>query len=112
MVSYLLEKSKNSWNPLESRELSICIVGRLSISKSHKEILYALQELTESLKQKERVNFLGSIPNKDIWKIFSKCFASISASKSEAFGIVNIEPLREATPVIYTNTEGSKGYHS
>ena len=131
-LPYLLEKSKNSWNPIEDREFSICIVGRLSISKGHKELLYAfndcikenpklkllivgdgpekksLQELTESLRQKEHVNFLGNIPNKDIGKIFSKCFASISASKSEAFGIVNIESLREGTPVICTNTEGSK----
>ena len=67
-----------------------------------------MQKLTESLKQKNRVAFLGNIPNRDIGAIFSKCFASISASKSEAFGIVNIESLREGTPVICTNTEGAK----
>ena len=104
----------------------------MSLSKGHKNLLYAfnecikinpklkllivgdgpekntLQKLTESLKQKNRVAFLGNIPNRDIGTIFSKCFASISASKSEAFGIVNIESLREGTPVICTNTEGAK----
>ena len=132
VLPYLLEKSKNNWEPLDKREFSICIVGRLSLSKGHKNLLYAfneclktnpklnllivgngpekntLQKLTESLKQKNRVAFLGNIPNRDVGAIFSKCFASISASKSEAFGIVNIESLREGTPVICTNTEGAK----
>ena len=132
VLPYLLEKSKNNWKPIEKREFSICIVGRLSLSKGHKNLLYAFNEcikidpklkllivgdgpekntllkLTESLKQKDHVAFLGNIPNRDIGAIFSKCFASISASKSEAFGIVNIESLREGTPVICTDTEGSK----
>tara|TARA_B100002019_G_scaffold268269_1_gene260049 strand:- start:542 stop:1639 length:1098 start_codon:yes stop_codon:yes gene_type:complete len=132
VLPYLLEKSKNNWKPFDERDYSICIVGRLSLSKGHKNLLYAfneciktnpklkllivgdgpeknsLQKLTESLKQKSRVAFLGNIPNSDIGAIFSKCFASISASKSEAFGIVNIESLREGTPVVCTNTEGAK----
>ena len=132
VLPYLLEKSKNNWKPIEKREFSICIVGRLSLSKGHKNLLYAfnecikidpklkllivgdgpekktLQKLTKSLKQKSHVVFLGNIPNRDIGTIFSKCFASISASRSEAFGIVNIESLREGTPVICTNTEGTK----
>jgi len=132
VLPYLLEKSKNKWKPIDKRELSICIVGRLSLSKGHKNLLYefnecikivpklkllivgdgpeknTLQKLTESLNQNNRVAFLGNIPNKDIGTIFSNCFASISASKSEAFGIVNIESLREGTPVICTNTEGAK----
>jgi glycosyltransferase involved in cell wall biosynthesis len=132
VLPYLLEKSKNNWKPIEKREFSICIVGRLSLSKGHKNLLYAfnecikidpklkllivgdgpekktLQKLTKSLKQKSHVVFLGNIPNRDIGTIFSKCFASISASRSEAFGIVNIESLREGTPVICTNTEGAK----
>ena len=52
--------------------------------------------------------FLGPIPNKDIGKLFSNCLLSISASKSEAFGIVNIESFRSGTPIICTKTEGSK----
>ena len=132
VLPYLLEKSKNNWTPFNEREFSICIVGRLSLSKGHRDLLSAfnecikinpklnllivgdgpekntLRKLTKSLNQKNRVTFLGNIPNKDIGTIFSKCFLSISASKSEAFGIVNIESLREGTPIICTNTEGSK----
>ena len=33
---------------------------------------------------------------------------SISASKSEAFGIVSIESLKEGTPILSTDTEGSR----
>ena len=132
VLPYLLEKSKNNLLPFGKRDYSICIVGRLSKSKGHKDLLYAfndcikeypklkllivgdgpekkfLQKLTQSLNQKNRVVFLGNVANKNIGSVFSKCFASISASKSEAFGIVNIESLREGTPVICTNTEGSK----
>jgi len=132
VLPYLLEKSKNNWRPFGKRDYNVCIVGRLSLSKGHKDLLYAfndcinefpklkllvvgdgsekesLQKLTKTLNQKNRVIFLGNVANKDIGSIFSKCFASISASKSEAFGIVNIESLREGTPVICTKTEGSK----
>tara|TARA_B100000900_G_scaffold334798_1_gene296175 strand:+ start:1228 stop:2325 length:1098 start_codon:yes stop_codon:yes gene_type:complete len=132
VLPYLLEKSKNPWKPKDKREFSICIVGRLSLSKGHENLIYAfneciktnpklkllivgdgpekntLRKLTESLKQKGHVAFLGNIPNRDIGAIFSKCLVSISASKSEAFGIVNIESLREGTPIICTNTEGAK----
>tara|TARA_A100001011_G_C14287517_1_gene834515 strand:+ start:563 stop:1651 length:1089 start_codon:yes stop_codon:yes gene_type:complete len=132
VLPYLLEKSKNNYKPFEDRDFSICIVGRLSFSKGHQDLLYAfndckekypklklliigdgkekntLQKLTESLGLEGHVTFLGDIPNKNIGKIFSRCLASISASKSEAFGIVNIEALREGTPIFCTNTEGSQ----
>ena len=132
VLPYLLKQSTNHWRPLNEREFNICIVGRLSLSKGHQDLLYAfsdckkihpklklliagdgiekenLQKLTMSLGIKKHVAFLGDIPNEDIGEIFSRCFASISASKSEAFGIVNIESLWEGTPIICTNTEGSQ----
>ena len=132
VLPYLLKESKNNLRPREERKFNICIVGRLSKSKGHKDLLHAfnncidefpklkllivgdgpekkpLQNLAKSLGQKNRIVFLGNISNKDVGSIFSKCFASISASKSEAFGIVSIESLREGTPIICTSTEGSK----
>ena len=44
VLPYLLEKSKNNWEPFDKREFSICIVGRLSLSKGHKNLLYAFNE--------------------------------------------------------------------
>ena len=67
-----------------------------------------LKNLSRLLKVDKHIKFVGSVPNKDIGKIFSKCLASISASKSEAFGIVSIESLKEGTPILSTDTEGSR----
>ena len=132
VLPYLLRNSKNNWKPLEDRDHSICIVGRLSLSKGHADLLHAfnackeiypdlklliigdgpekhtLEKLTAFLELSGNVSFLGNIPNSSIGPIFSRSLASISASKSEAFGIVNIESLREGTPIICTRTEGSK----
>ena len=60
------------------------------------------------MKINKNVIFYGNISNKKINKIFSNSLASISASRSEAFGIVSIESLREGTPLLCTDTEGSK----
>jgi len=129
---YLLKKSDFEYKNFNSREFSVCIVGRLALSKGHKNLLYAfsdclnmhpklkliivgdgpekekLESLSQSLNLKNHVIFSGFIPNKDIDKLFSNCLISISASKSEAFGIVNIESFRAGTPIICTKTEGSK----
>ena len=51
---------------------------------------------------------MNHIPNEKLHNIYSNALCSISASKSEAFGIVNIESLREGTPIICTKTEGSR----
>ena len=67
-----------------------------------------LKNLSRLLKIDKHIKFMGSVPNKDVGKIFSKCLASISASKSEAFGIVSIESLKEGTPILSTYTEGSR----
>jgi len=132
VLPYLIKQTKNKWKNYKERDKSICIVGRLAISKGHKELLYAfkdcehnhpklkllivgdgpekknIQNLVKDMKLEKSVIFIGNIPNKKINTIFSKCLVSISASKSEAFGIVNIESLREGTPIICTNTEGAK----
>ena len=132
VLPYLLEKKKKAKRNYKIRERKICIVGRLSPSKGHKDLLYSfadckkklsdlklmivgdgpeeknLKNLTKSLDLNKDVEFLGAIPNKNIGKIFSKCLVSVSSSKSEAFGIVNIESLKEGTPIICTETEGSQ----
>jgi len=131
VLPYLLRQSKENRKNFNDRSYSICIVGRLALSKGHKELLYSfsdcknqhpklklfivgdgpekkeLEKLAKNLKINKKVIFYGDIPNKNINKIFSNSLVSISASRSEAFGIVNIESLREGTPVLCTETEGS-----
>ncbi len=80
-------------------ELKLLIIG----SGSEKQNL--LKEV-KNLGLEKNVEFLGEVPNKEIDHYFSNSLISISASKHEAFGFVNIEALREGTPVISTKTAG------
>ena len=132
VMPYLLKDDNRPKKKFKEREKKICIVGRLAPSKGHKKLLHSfascrdihknidllivgdgpeeknLKNLASSLRVDKHIKFVGSVPNKDIGGIFSKCLASISASKSEAFGIVNIESLKEGTPILSTDTEGSR----
>ena len=132
VLPYLIKETKTDYKNYNNRNFSICIVGRLAPSKGHQELLLAFQnslkkhpklkliivgegfeknnllKLSEKLKIKNNIIFFDNIPNENINKIFSKSLISISASKSEAFGIVNIESLRNGTPIICTKTEGAK----
>ena len=63
--------------------------------------------LTKKLKIFENVIFLGNVPNNKIGDYFSKSLVNISSSIDEAYGLVNIEALREGTPLICTRTAGS-----
>ena len=132
VMPYLLEDDNRPKKKFKDREKKICIVGRLAPSKGHKELLYSfanckdihknidllivgdgpeeknLKDLSRLLKVDKHIKFVGSVPNKEVGDIFSNCLASISASKSEAFGIVSIESLKEGTPILSTYTEGSR----
>ena len=127
----LLENSILKYKSFQERENSICIVGRLHPSKGHRELLYLFKNclqnypdlklkiigdgylkpeliaLSKKINIYESIVFTGNIPNKKINKIFSSSLISISASIDEAYGLVNIEALREGTPLICTKTAGS-----
>ncbi len=127
----LIKESKIKYKLFQERENCITIVGRLHPSKGHKELFYLFKEcikekpnlklkiigdgylkqdliaLAKNLKIKENVIFLGKVPNEKINKIFSSSLISISSSIDEAYGLVNIESLREGTPLICTKTAGS-----
>ncbi|NJB81749.1 glycosyltransferase [Wenyingzhuangia aestuarii] len=114
------------------RDQSITIVGRLNKSKGHQGLIVQfkqllsvypsiklniigtgplendLRNLVSELNLCSNVVFHGNVPNDLIASFFSKTLIGISASFSEAFGWVNIEALREGTPIISTPTEGAK----
>ena len=50
---------------------------------------------------------MGFIPNDSVDIIYRSALASISSSMQEAYGLNNIEALREGTPLICTKTAGS-----
>ncbi len=132
ILPYLIEEKKTKYSNYKTRSFSICIVGRLTPSKGHYNLLNAfkrtlkihpdlklyiigdgeekssLTKLSKDLDIFENTIFTNHMPNKKIHTIYSNNLCSISASKSEAFGIVNIESLREGTPIICTKTEGSR----
>lgn len=128
----LIEKSKLKYKHFQERENCITIVGRLHPVKGHRELFYLFKEcikerpniklkivgdgflkqdlitLAKDLNIIENLVFLGNIPNEKISEIFSSSLIGISSSIDEAYGLVNIESLREGTPIICTKTAGSK----
>lgn len=129
--SYLIKASELIYKSKEERAPHITLVGRFNDSKGHSKFLEQFEQLLEQfpsiilnligtgpLEEKlkiqckkqgiqESVNFVGYIPNDKIGAYFSNSLLGISSSYYEAFGIVNIESLREGTPILCTKTSGS-----
>ncbi len=128
----LIKSSRLNYLANKEREEQIVIVGRLDTSKGHFALIEQfskclkkfprlklkiigdgplqdeLYKLVSDLDMQDRVIFAGRIPNIDIDKEFSRSLISISSSVDEAFGLVNIEALREGTPIVCTKTAGTK----
>jgi len=131
VLPLLIKASNFKYRKKEEREEAILIVGRLNPSKGHESLLLQfsnclkelqglklkiigagylrpkLEALCLELNISDKVIFLGNIPNEKINNEFSKVLVSVSSSLEEAFGLVNIEALREGTPLICTKTAGS-----
>jgi rhamnosyl/mannosyltransferase len=68
-----------------------------------------LESLIEELGVHDRVRLLGSITDREVELYMRACdvFCLPSADKSEAFGIVQVEAMRAARPVVSTRMRGS-----
>ncbi len=132
VLPLLIYSSNLVYRKKEQRKNALIIVGRLHPSKGHEALLNQfskclsdypelklkiigsgplrerLEELCDELKIIDNVVFAGQISNRNINIEFSNALASVSSSREEAFGLSNIEALREGTPLICTNTAGSR----
>jgi len=127
----LIKPSSVTYKNKTEREQTIVIVGRLDSSNGHEallhqfskcvkqypelrlkvvgsgELLPKLKDISEELQIANNIDFLGNVSRLEINAIFSSSLISVSASYEEAFGLVNIEALREGTQLLCTKTAGS-----
>lgn len=131
VIPLLINDTNKELKKYEEREFCLCIVGRLNHSKGHKNLMYCmkgvikkfpklklkiagsgslhneLQTYAKELQIENNIIFLGNVARNEISNLFSSSLISISSSIDEAFGLVNIEALREGTPLLCTKTAGS-----
>ena len=84
---------------------------RLSVA-GEGELISKYRQLAEDLGIKDSVNFLGFLPDDDLPEFYSSSsiFVLPSLNRLEGFGIVALEALSYATPVITTHLAGSSEF--
>ena len=127
----LIQNTSIPYQEKEKRKNQIIIVGNLIKLKGH---FYLLRQFAKTIEEypdlklliigsgleKDRllkqvseldldknVKFLGKVAYVEMAQYFSKSLIHISSSLNEAFGFVNIESMREGTPVIATKSAGA-----
>ncbi|MDY2586476.1 glycosyltransferase family 4 protein [Winogradskyella aquimaris] len=83
--------------PLVSEEVSLVIVGK----SDHKT--FDLDQLTDSLKVKDRVVKVGYIQFEDIEFFYKNAFVFCFPSFAEGFGLPPLEAMHYGTPVVVSN---------
>ncbi|MBN1453573.1 MAG: glycosyltransferase family 4 protein [Anaerolineales bacterium] len=66
----------------------------------------AYQELAKELGVDDRCTFSGAVPHTEVLAKMASAGMTVLPSRSEAFGIVNIESMAVGTPVIASNVGG------
>ena len=114
----------------EERKQQILIVGNLIKLKGHAILLtqfkntlkmfpklklviigkgpekQSLQSQTKDLGLNQSVEFLDYVQYRELGEYFAESLLHVSASINEAFGFVNLEAMREGTPIIVTRSAG------
>ncbi len=114
------------------RELAISFVARLDKSKGHAKIINSIPDLLtffpdmkiyivgdgkertnlekqcRDLKIQDNVVFTGLVNLKTVYSYMENSLIHISASEEEAFGLVNVEALATATPILANQVGGIK----
>jgi len=68
-----------------------------------------LEKLVQNLKLQDKVEFLGQLPHNEVMEYMSICDIFSLPSWNEAFGVVYIEVMANAKPVIACRGEGIDG---
>ncbi len=89
---------------LMEEKAQVLIVGGKLVGED-KEIL-ALQELARQLDIADRVRFLGAQPRQEMPLVYSAADITVMPSYHESFGLVAVESLACAVPVIATRAGG------
>ncbi|MGO8676687.1 MAG: glycosyltransferase family 4 protein [Limisphaerales bacterium] len=116
--------------PAAGRSLRLVCPGRLDYSKGQDVLVRALPTLIGRFPglqvhflgdgpQKEKLmelaarlgvagacRFVGVVPHEQVLQELSHCMAAVVPSRSESFGLVNIEALSVGTPVVASNVGG------
>lgn len=64
------------------------------------------KQLAQDLGVADRCRFVGSVPHREVLRKMAKAAVTVVPSRSEAFGLVNIESLAVGTPVIASRVGG------
>ena len=127
----ILIKKHDLIAPKSQREQhDLIIVGRLSLSKGHDMLLrqfkylldsglnlklnivgngperHKLQKLVKKLQIFKHVFFHGNLSRDKVLEMLTSSMISISSSREEAYGLVNIEALSTGTPLVMTKSAG------
>lgn len=81
-------------------EVQYCVIGSGSDLDRHKK-------LAQETSVAEAVHFLGSVDDGTLQQYYQKCDVFVMCSAREGFGIVYLEAMRYAKPVIAANSGGA-----
>jgi len=133
LLPNLITNSQIPYKEKNLRSNQLIIVGNLIKLKGHKELIGQFKNVVvkhpelklvilgkgeekdnlvkqvNDLHLNTNIVFKEKVPHSQVGDFFSNALIHISSSYHEAFGFVNIEALREGTPIISTKTEGALG---